>query len=1070
MFIGREREIEKLDELLGAAMAGYGGLRVLSGEPGIGKTRLADEVARRAGTKGFTVSWGRASETGGAPAYWPWIELLAPLVEKSDDVPAPLRALFGSHRHAVAEDGTRADPERERFELFEGVSSFVRACACRTPLLLVFDDLHAADVASLELLAFVARGLRSSRIAALGAYRDLEARRPPVADTLARVAREGETMPLPRLSPEEVAALVRYETRGSDAALSEAIHGLTDGNPLFLCETIRAVNANRSVPPIDTLRDIAALGGVLALVRSRLAGANDETRAVLDVASVFGRESELSLLAEVAGRTSNETLGALEEAEERGLLVRRREDRWAFSHVLVREAFYCQLVTERRRATHHRIAVALGKRGGAKQGAQTELLATMAHHAMAALPMGDAEGAVQTARLAAAQARAQLAYEEATTLLERALATCIDHHLGDRERVEVLLALGWAVTDGGKLDRGRQLFREAAKIAERVGDPTLFARAALGQGAEYVLAEIRTELVDVLRAALRALVNRTGDEERRLCARLLARLAAALTPSTTPEPLALARQALAMTEGETDSRTRIDVDVGVGSALTDFAPPGERVVVNERLLRDARQVSDRILELRALTRLACDYLERGDVARADATIAARAALAESIGHPRHLWQTPLLRSMRSMPHGRFDECESHIQRARTLAAEAPDPNAQRCIEFHRFSMLLVTGRTEGLRAQESRVHGTLLFLQGNENLRVWLEAVTAAALGDKARAAEALLRSSHATTARLERVGRLESAVCAESPEICEQLYTSFDPLEDANACWGPFAFVCGPPIAQVLGMAAFYLGRSAEALRHCERALALADRTDADAHRASIHLAWGEGLGASSHLERAIEIAEKVGMPEIVRRAKGALGRRETPSGAPRIPVAQGAPIAGFALRREGEQWTVEHVGQSFRLRNLRGLAMLAQLADHPGREIHSLDLAAHHGGGEVDLGDAGDVIDPRAREAYKKRITDLREELAEAEQWRDDVRAARVRVELEALTQQVAAATGLGGRARRTGSAPERARVTVQRRIREAIKKIAEHDAALGRHLDWAVRTGTFCLYDPDRRKSGR
>jgi non-specific serine/threonine protein kinase len=114
--------------------------------------------------------------------------------------------------------------------------------------------------------------------------------------------------------------------------------------------------------------------------------------------------------------------------------------------------------------------------------------------------------------------------------------------------------------------------------------------------------------------------------------------------------------------------------------------------------------------------------------------------------------------------------------------------------------------------------------------------------------------------------------------------------------------------------------------------------------------------------------------------------------------------------------------------------------------------------------------VIDPRAREAYTKRIAELREELAEAEQWRDGARALRIRAELEALTQQIAAATGLGGRARRAGSAAERARVTVQRRIREVIKKIAERDADLGRHLGRAVRTGTFCLYDPEGRKSGR
>jgi tetratricopeptide (TPR) repeat protein len=1077
MFLGREREIGALDQVLNAASSGNGGLRVLSGEPGIGKTRLADEVVARATAKGFRVSWGRAWETGGAPAYWPWIEALAPLARTEDELPPRVQALLGSSADPVPGEGMRADPARERFELFEGVSSFVRAYGRREPLLLVFDDLHIADIPSLELLCFVARGLRVSRIAVLGTYRDFEARRPPVADMLARIAREGEVLPLRPLSREEVAELVRHETKHADAALSAAIHQLTEGNPLFLRETIYAVNANKSEVPLDALDDIlhdmGALGGVLALVRSRVAGAGDQTRAVLDAAAVLGREAGRSLLSAVTGQTPNETLAALEDATLRGLLVRRGPERWAFSHVLVREAFYRSLPPDQRCALHHSIVVAWGER--ARAGVASEpFLAALAHHAMAALPVGDPVVAVRSARRAAAHARTQLAYEEAVLLLERARAACDEHGLDDRERAEVAIALGWAATEAGRLERGRELFREAVTLALRTGDPMLFARAALGQGAEYVLAEIRTELVDGLRAALAALGDRDGQEERRLRARLLARLAAALTPSGTPEePLGLARQALALAEGETDVRTRIDVDVGVGSALIDFAPPAERALVNERLLRDARTASDRVLELRALTRLACDYLERGDVARSDATIAARAELAESIGHPRYLWQTPLLRSMQAMPQGRFDACEAYIAEARALAAEAPDPNAQRVMEFHRFSMLLVAGRSDALRAQEASAQRTLLSLLGNEDLSVWLGAIVAARLGEKALAA-ATLRGigKERMAARMFRVSLLEAAILADVREMCEPLYQSFDGSEDANACWGPFAFSCAPPISSTLGMAAFALGRADEGRGHCERAFSLASRTDAHAHLAWVHLAWGEGAGVHDELERAIELAERLDMPEIVARAKGALGREAAPGRSSKSAPSHAATL--FALRRDGSEWVIDHAGRSFRLKDVRGLGMLSQLVSHPGREIHAVDLAteadAGAGEGAPDLGDAGAVIDLRAREAYRKRVVDLREELEQAEAWRDGARAERIRGELETLTQQIAAAVGLGGRERRAGSAGERARVTVQRRVREAIKKIAEKDAVLGRHLDVAVRTGTFCAYEPEGPKRGR
>jgi tetratricopeptide (TPR) repeat protein len=696
--------------------------------------------------------------------------------------------------------------------------------------------------------------------------------------------------------------------------------------------------------------------------------------------------------------------------------------------------------------------------------------------------VGDAVAAVRVARRAAAHARAQLAYEAAITLLECALDTCDEHGVDERERAEVALALGWATTEAGKLSRGRELFREAARIARCTDDSTLLARAALGQGGEYVLAEIRTELVDALREALAALGTRSGDEPRRLRARLLARLAAALTPSGTPEePLGYARQAVAMTKDETDIRTRIDVDVGVGAALMDFAPPGERISVNERLFAEARRVSDRVLELRALTRLACDHIERGDVARCDATISARGALAESIGHPRYLWQTPLLRSMQAMPHGRFDACEAHILEAKRLAVDAPDSNAERCIEFHRFALLLLAGRPDALRAQEASAQRTLISLLGNELLHAWLTAVVAAKVGDKQRAA-ATLRAIGATRsmARMPRITLLEVAVLAEVRDTYERLYTTFDATDDANACWGPFAFVCTAPIARVLAAAAFALGRAEEATGHCERALALANRMDADAHRAWVHLTWGEGTGATDHLESAVGLADRLDMPEVRKRAEAAMtARSEERTRVARSPSHREAiesPVAAVVFRRDDDrlEWTIESAGRSFRLKDIRGLGMLAELIDQPGREIHALDLASASGTGPsegaIDLGDAGEVIDLRARDAYRKRIADLREELAEAESWRDDGRAARLRDEVDALTQQIAAAVGLGGRERRSGSAAERARIAVQRRIREAIKKIAEQDADLGRHLDWTVRTGTFCAYEPRGRKSAR
>jgi tetratricopeptide (TPR) repeat protein len=1094
VFIGRARELDELDRVLASANAGRGALRVVAGEPGIGKTRLADEVADRAAAAGFLVGWGRASETGGAPPYWPWIELLRALAESLvreslsggpaavvSDVPPRMRTLLdgASRAHALG-DGTSADPARERFELFDAVSSWLRASSRRTALLLIFDDLHTADVASLELLGYVASSLRMSRIAVVATYRDVEARRPPVAEPLARIARHGEVVALRALSKEDVAEVVRHETGRFDGALSTALFGLTEGNPLYLRETLHALAGGAQAFTVDAIRGLAVSGGVMTLVRSRLAGASERARELLDTAATIGREVPLPLLAEVATTTPDDARQLLADATTRGLLVRRDDERWVFSHVLVREAFYEHLAPERRRACHATIAAALRRRVDA---GRDEVLAALAHHALASLAAGgakhDAIEAMSIARQASDRARAQLAYEEAMALLERALAVCDTVGLDGHARAEVLLALGWARTEAGELARGREVFRDAAQIARRIGDARLLARAALGQGGEYVLAEIRGELLDVLREALTALKG-SELEDVRLRARLLSRLGAALTPSETPaEPLALAREALAMTQGETDSRTRIDVGVAVGATLTDFAAPTERIAVNERLVQDARHASDRVLELRGLTRLACDHMERGDIPSAEAVMASRAALAESIGHPRYLWQAPLLRSMRAMTEGRFDVCEGSIDEARRLAAAAADPNAERNITVHRFWMLLVAGRPEPLRAHEPDTQRVMGSLPHGAMYRPWIAAAVRARCGDREAGARELrsIGSPVMLAARMSRATTTETALLCGVREWFEPLYESLiADGEDTNVAWGPFGFACAPPRARLLGELAFAFGRPQEGIHHCERALALSESMGARAHQAWVHLTWGEGLAgigdprARDHLQRAVAYAEEIGMPEIAVRGRTHL--EEPRSVRPSTAPATAQPT--FAMRREGEIWLFENQGRTFRLKDVRGLGMIARLVASPGREVHALDLAGDPAspeeGAVVDVGDAGEVIDSRARDAYRKRISDLRNELEEAERFADIGRAERLRSEIDALTEQLASAVGLGGRERRTGSSGERARITTQRRIREAIRRISDQDAELGRHLDWTVRTGTFCAYEPSGRKTGR
>jgi hypothetical protein len=211
--------------------------------------------------------------------------------------------------------------------------------------------------------------------------------------------------------------------------------------------------------------------------------------------------------------------------------------------------------------------------------------------------------------------------------------------------------------------------------------------------------------------------------------------------------------------------------------------------------------------------------------------------------------------------------------------------------------------------------------------------------------------------------------------------------------------------------------------------------------------------------------------MPLILERveAGGGTVRKALPSAPPTAEPSATTSLE-FSLHARDKDFVVVCNGRTTRLRLVRGLPMLAQLVQNPGCELHVLDLAVEpdSDGSVVDRGDAGEVLDAKAREQYQRRIVDLRAEIDEAERFADALRADRARRELDLLIQQLSSAVGLGGRARRVGSAAERARIMVQRRVREAIKKVAEHEPELGRHLDWAIRTGTFCAYEPMGRKT--
>src|SRR5688572_25283813 len=242
MLAGRERELATLDVALGQLSTQRGGIYLLSGEPGIGKSRLADEVVTRAEARGARVAWGRCWEAGGAPAFWPWHEAFGALAMRFPD---------GA---AIA----ATDPAQARFALFRDVAAeLVRAA----PLVLVLEDLHAADPSSVLLLEFLATQLRAVPVMIVGTYRDLEASlRAEIGDALARIGRTSTVLALGRLREGEVAAVVRALVEGADEKLIAHVFETTHGNPLFVTEIVRAGASTNAIPL-----------GVREVIRQRLA-------------------------------------------------------------------------------------------------------------------------------------------------------------------------------------------------------------------------------------------------------------------------------------------------------------------------------------------------------------------------------------------------------------------------------------------------------------------------------------------------------------------------------------------------------------------------------------------------------------------------------------------------------------------------------------------------------------------------------------------------------------------------------------------------------------------------------
>jgi tetratricopeptide (TPR) repeat protein len=1111
--VGRERELGELAEALDGALAGRGGLVVLLGEAGIGKTHLAEVLAARARERGANVAWGAGWDGGGAPALWPWTLLLRDLLA----VLPPERVVAAAGRRAAAlrtvlpeldadlpaAPDAPVDPEEARFQLFDALGLIVRWAAAVRPLVLVLDDLHWADDASLRALEFVARTLPAGApVLIAGTAREHAAGGSGGAGAgLAELAAAGRTIPLRGLAEDEVARLVdRRAGRPVPARLVRRVRAVSGGNPFFADELIRLLAAEGR---LDDDAELPLPERVRAAVARRLSRLAPQTRRLLDVGAVLGAALRPATLAAAAGTDGPAVLRALGEALADGLVEQRADGVYAFRHALVRDTVLHGLAPDDRVRLHGTVARALQAHYGP---ADEEHLAELAFHFLAAVPAIDAAEALGYALAAARGASARFAWSEAIALLERAAALGAELPAEPARDADLHQQLGEARMRIGDLPGARVAFGRAAALGRAVGDPARLARAALA-AAPWGLSVgvVEGELVGLLEEAAAALDRAPDDAETESLRALTgARLASALYWSgERPRRVELARQALGRARA---LAARPDVDrvlrertlavVLTQAFLAGWGPDTVEagLATSDEILALTRRTGLFEVELNVRSWRISLLFELGQAAAAEREIDHYGALAARLRQPRVEFFDPLHRAMAAAFRGNFADAEAHAARAAELGARVEGSIAPLLTAAQLGLLRVAQGRGAEL---EPFVQG---FVDGFVAMPAWRVVLMAIKLqaGKPAEAREALERFVAHDLADLPRDNLWVVALAHLADVVAElgdadQARTVLGLLEPyaGRVAVSPEAAV-GQPVTRHLGAAAVRAGEP-------DRALALLATAEAAARRLGTpvplaHAAlWraralvargGDGDAAQARAEavRAAGLAARLALPHVEAPARAlAAELGDAPAPAPALAAAGRAGGDHAVLRREGDVWAVGLAGRVHHLRDAKGLHQLALLVSNPGLEVHAVDLsgAGEAGGAAAAAGDvtglsvralgngpAGPALDAEAKRAYRARLAELGEELDEATAFNDPERARRAREELDWLEAEIARAVGLGGRDRPVGSDAERARVNVTRAIRGTVRRIAAADPELGRLLDTTVRTGTFCVYEPDPR----
>ncbi|MEO3839597.1 AAA family ATPase [Streptomyces sp. B22F1] len=1138
--IGRDHPAGVLRAEADRAADSHGGLVLVTGEPGIGKTSLVTAAVAEARRRGTLVLGGSCWASDSAPGYWPWVQVVrglrrgvpaeewaaareaagsgldvllgeepaaggrlehgAPAERVRDDRgPHHEHDRDGAHDRAGAHDrdgahdrsaahphdaarhhdaargtdpavvtgppaGPGTDPAAagtyaDSFHLADAVTTALVAVSHHRPVIVVLDDLHWADPASLRLLEFAAQHTWFERLLLIGTYRDAEVDTPghPLREQIAPLVAKATTLTLTGLDRAGTARLMaRTAGRDPDEALAAEVHRRTGGNPFFIEQTARLWAGGASAE--------AVAPGVRDALQRRLQLLPAPVAELLVAAAVLGREFHRQVLAAAVGRPPGYVDRLLETAVAARLVVGRGAGLFAFAHDLVRETLYEDLDPAEARRRHAAVVRALD---ASPALSEKVFPADRARHAWEAGDELPAEQAVGLLRDAGQDAGSRLAFEEVVSHLRRAYERSAA--ASPRCRVLTALDLGGALLHAGKTADAWPLFEGAVRTAREQDDPEMLARVALGVfSAEGYCATIPQDQAEANRLLLRE------------AHRALARSSHPASAGPDEDELTAGQMAaeLSITLSVSARRGQDDEELGFGlwtrhNAIWGLGTAAERVALTEELITLAERAGNPAGRHMAVAMRWVALLELGDP-RFAPTYRGYVEAAERSDVPSIRHTLVIDQSLVEALRGDFDAAERHIAQVVEMGRDTEHEHWIEMLDHHWWTIRMLQGRYAEAAEAAGRLtvagHGFPAGLQALAELRRGDPEPALRLVAEGPPTDEQQNRGFFPLWLRLQ----AETAAATRDPELAASVRDALSPYRGQ---WlvAVYGWDVSGPVDYWLALVDAAEGRWAPAAAGFRAARRSADLMQARpwsvlARHGLAGVLREQGDPAAERLARETAAeAARLGMrleAERPRTPPAEPAAEPPPPAAEPPPPAAEPPPPAAEFRYDGRVWTLTYAGRTVHLPDAKGLRDLHTLLSAPGTDLPAVRLLNPEGGEELAAAHrlGGDpVLDAEAKSRYRRRLELLDEEIDHATATGDDTRAAAYDRERAALLDELRAAAGLAGRTRRLGDEAERARKAVGARIRDALRKIAKDHPALAEHLKQSLSTGTTCTYHP-------